>query len=332
MSIVVDLIVRRKEDSVLGDVGKLNLSVGEKVIVDIDQSQEIGTVSSKERFIEKHKQDVYRISRKLTKEDCPRMRDNKQKCIEAGKIIIQKIEDYELDMKLTCVEFSFDRSRLFVYYTADSRIDFRQLIKDLGHLLKTRIQMVQIGVRDEAKMLGGFGPCGCQLCCKTFLKTFNSVTVEMAKIQDPSLNIAKMTGVCGRLMCCLGYEDAFYSEQAKKLPKQGSRISVADGQGIVTHVNYIKDEVTVELPDKQYKKYKSTQINSVISTPSEERQNNAQNQQKNNSNQPNNNQKPSNPNGGQRNNNQNNNQKNNNQNNNQRNNNHQNRKFFNKPK
>ncbi|MFH0807411.1 MAG: regulatory iron-sulfur-containing complex subunit RicT [Elusimicrobiota bacterium] len=260
MPVVVDLLVRRKEDTIYGDVGKFNLNLGEKVIVDIDQTQEVGTVLTNERLIEKHKMEVHKIIRKLTNDDVPRLKDNCQRNIQASKSIIQKIEDYELAMKLTCVEYSFDRSRLFIYYTADTRIDFRQLIKDLGHILKTRIQMVQIGVRDEAKMLGGFGPCGCQLCCKTFLKTFSSVTVEMAKIQDPSLNIAKMTGVCGRLMCCIAYEDAFYSAQAKRMPKYNSKVQTPEGPGIVTNVNYIKDEVTVELSEKQTKKFKADQV------------------------------------------------------------------------
>src|SRR3989339_1913825 len=255
MPVVVDLKIRRKEDIIYGDVGKLNLNVGDRILVDIDQAQEVGAVLTTERLIEKKKMEVFKISRKIGNEDLPRMKENCQRNTEAGKIIVQKIDDYELDMKLTCVEYTFDRSRLFVYYTAETRIDFRQLIKDLGHLLKTRIQMVQIGVRDEAKMLGGFGPCGCQLCCKTFLKTFNSVTVEMAKLQDPSLNISKMTGVCGRLMCCIAYEDAFYSEQAKKIPRAGSRVNTPEGQGIITQINYIKDEVTVELPEKQFKKF-----------------------------------------------------------------------------
>jgi len=261
MPIVVDLLVRKKEQKVLGEAGSLDLAVGDRVIVDIDQTQEVGVVVSKERMVEKVKTDVYKILRKLTQDDILRLKENEEKNVEAIKIVMQKIEDHELNMKLTCVEYSLDRTKLFIYYTADTRIDFRQLIKELGHALKTRIQMVQIGVRDEAKLLGGIGPCGRMLCCKSFLKDFNSVTIDMAKLQDPSMNVGKLSGVCGRLMCCLAYEDSFYSEQDKKMPKIGSKIRTPEGTGTVTSVHYIKEEITVELEDKQIKKFNINELN-----------------------------------------------------------------------
>ncbi len=255
MPIVVDLLVRRKEQKVIGDAGALDLVVGDKVVVEIDQAQEVGIVSSKEKMVEKVKGDIYKILRKLSQDDILRLEENKEKNIEATKVILQKIEDHELNMKLTFVEYSLDRTKLFIYYTAETRIDFRQLIKELGHALKTRIQMVQIGVRDETKMLGGIGPCGRVFCCKSFLKDFTSVTVDMVKFQDPSMNIGKMSGVCGRLMCCLAYENDFYSKQYKKMPKTGSKINTPEGPGIVTSVHYIKEEITVELADKQVRKF-----------------------------------------------------------------------------
>jgi len=152
-------------------------------------------------------------------------------------------------MKLTCVDYTFDCNKLFVYYTAEGRVDFRELIKDLGYLLKTRIQMVQIGVRDEAKMLGGFGPCGLPICCGSFLKNFRPVSIDMAKEQDLSLNPAKISGVCGRLMCCLAYENDFYHEARKDFPKVSSKVATEDGIGVVKAINILRGEVTVEYAD-----------------------------------------------------------------------------------
>ncbi|OIO73882.1 MAG: hypothetical protein AUJ85_06995 [Elusimicrobia bacterium CG1_02_37_114] len=264
MPIVVDLLVRKKETEILGDAGRLDLSVGDRVLVDIEQGLEIGLVNSKERLIEKKKGEIYKIVRKLTEEDLPRIEENKKKGMEATKTVLQKIEDCELDMKLTYTEYNFDRTKLFIYYTSDTRVDFRQLIKDLGHVLKTKIQMVQIGVRDETKMLGGIGPCGRVLCCKSFLKNFVSVSVESAKQQDVSFNIAKLSGLCGRLMCCLSYESDFYNEQFKKLPRIGSKVHTPEGPGSVLSVNCIKEEVTVELGDKQVRKFPFSKISSSL--------------------------------------------------------------------
>ncbi|MDI6641063.1 MAG: regulatory iron-sulfur-containing complex subunit RicT [Elusimicrobiota bacterium] len=256
MPIIVDLVIRKKPEIVLGDVGELDLSIGDKVIVDIDNTQELALVSSKERLIEKPKKDVYKILRKFTEEDNQRLEHNKLKAQEVKKTVLQKIEDYEISMKLISVEYSFDRTKLFIYYTAETRIDFRQLIKELGHMLKTRIQMVQIGARDAAKILSGIGPCGRIFCCCLFLKNFSSVSVEMAKIQDPTQNITKLSGPCGRLFCCLAFESEFYSEQEKKLPAIDSKIQTPDGLGRVIAVHYIKEEVTVELSNKQIKKFR----------------------------------------------------------------------------
>jgi len=264
MPIVVDLLVRKKETEILGDAGRLDLSVGDRVLVDIEQGLEIGLVNSKERLIEKKKGEIYKIVRKLTEEDLPRIEENKKKGMEATKTVLQKIEDCELDMKLTYTEYNFDRTKLFIYYTSDTRVDFRQLIKDLGHVLKTKIQMVQIGVRDETKMLGGIGPCGRVLCCRSFLKNFVSVSVESAKQQDVSFNIAKLSGLCGRLMCCLSYESDFYNEQFKKLPRIGSKVHTPEGPGSVLSVNCIKEEVTVELGDKQVRKFPFSKISSSL--------------------------------------------------------------------
>ncbi len=211
-------------------------------------------------MLEKLRGEIKFILRKVNEYDLKKIEENKRKEKEAFKACLQKIEDRESKMKLTSVEYTFDRNKLFVYYTAEGRIDFRELIKDLGYLLKTRIQMVQIGVRDEAKMLGGFGPCGRQLCCMTFLKDFKPVAIEMAKEQDLSLNPTKISGICGRLMCCLTYEYDLYKEAQKKLPKLGTKVTTRYGEGIVKAVNVLSEEITLECENGVLKKVSAKEI------------------------------------------------------------------------
>lgn len=264
MPIVVGLIVRRLKEKILGDTGHFDLAVGDRVIVETEHGQEIGTVYEREKMVDKPKQPVDKVARKLTHEDDIRAKENEEKEHQAFKIVMQKIEDHELAMKLTCVQYTFDRSKLFIYYTAETRVDFRELIKDLGHILKTRIQMVQIGVRDEAKMIGGIGTCGRKLCCKDFLKDFSSVTIDMAKEQELSLNTAKLSGLCGRLMCCIAFEHECYKQARKKLPKIGSKVHTPNGPGTVVGLNCMKEEVSVEMTDKHVKVFKSEQLSHTL--------------------------------------------------------------------
>ncbi len=265
MPIVVGLMVRRMRDKILGDTGHLDLLIGDKVVIETDHGQELGFVCERERMVEKSKDPIGKVVRKMTKDDTQRLKENEAKDQQALKIVMQKIEDHELAMKLTCVQYTFDRSKLFVYYTAENRVDFRELIKDLGHILKTRIQMVQIGVRDEAKMIGGIGTCGRCLCCMGFLKEFSSVTIDMAKEQDLSLNTSKLSGLCGRLMCCLAYEHDNYKQCKKKLPHYGTKVHTPEGQGTVVGVNCLKEEVTVELAgSKQPKVFPLDQVSHTL--------------------------------------------------------------------
>jgi cell fate regulator YaaT (PSP1 superfamily) len=264
MPIVVGLMIRRIREKVYGDTGHLDLVVGDRVVVETEHGQEIGMVCEREKMIEKTKDPVGKVLRKLGHEDKARIAENETKNHQALKIVLQKIEDHELQMKLTCVQYTFDRSKLFVYYTAENRVDFRELIKDLGHILKTRIQMVQIGVRDESKMIGGLGPCGRKLCCQSFLKDFTSVTIEMAKEQDLSLNTTKLSGLCGRLMCCIAFEHECYKQTKKKMPHIGSKVRTPAGQGTVAALNCIKEEVTVELGDRQSKVFPLEQVSFTL--------------------------------------------------------------------
>lgn len=254
MPIVAGLLVRRLREKIWGDSGHIDLLVGDRVLVETEHGLEIATVCEKEKMVDKPKEPVGKVVRKATPEDEKRLAENEEKNRQAQKIVLQKVEDHELQMKLTTVQYTFDRSKLFIYYTAETRVDFRELIKDLGHVLKTRIQMVQIGVRDEAKMIGGLGHCGRRLCCQGFLKEFSSVTIDMAKEQDLAINTAKLSGLCGRLMCCLAFENEGYCHMRKNMPKVGMRVNTPAGPAVITAVHILKEEVQVEMAsDKQHK-------------------------------------------------------------------------------
>jgi len=263
MPIVVGVQIRRAKDVFDFLPEGIDLAIGDKCLVETDNGIEVGEVVWPERMIERSKEKLHRVIKKMDSSDWEVVKGNARKESEAFQKVMQKVEEHELKMKLTCVDYTFDCNKLFVYYTAEGRVDFRELIKDLGYLLKTRIQMVQIGVRDEAKMLGGFGPCGLPICCGTFLKSFRPVSIDMAKEQDLSLNPAKISGVCGRLMCCLAYENDFYHESRKNLPKVNSKVTTNDGIGVVKGVNILLDEVTVEYADGMLKKLSRKEVSPV---------------------------------------------------------------------
>ncbi|WP_055668448.1 PSP1 domain-containing protein [Desnuesiella massiliensis] len=187
------------------------------------------------------------VLRIATEEDIQRHNENKTKEKEAFNICLEKIELHGLVMKLIDVEYTFDNNKVIFYFTADGRVDFRELVKDLATIFKTRIELRQIGVRDEAKMIGGLGPCGRPLCCSSFLGDFTSVSIKMAKEQNLSLNPTKISGICGRLMCCLNYEQETYEDIRKKMPRVGSIIRTERGQGEVISNNTIKETVKAKI-------------------------------------------------------------------------------------
>ena len=178
--------------------------------------------------------------------DINKHKENKVKEKDALEICLKKVEEHKLNMKLIDVEYTFDNNKVIFYFTEDGRVDFRELVKDLATIFKTRIELRQIGVRDEAKMLGGLGPCGRPLCCSTFLGDFASVSIKMAKEQNLSLNPTKISGICGRLMCCLNYEQSTYEDIRKRLPKAGSIVSMGDFKGEVVSNNTVKESVKVK--------------------------------------------------------------------------------------
>ena len=231
--------------------GGMKFKVGDYVIVEADRGLDYGQVlSDMEAVLDNDAEEPLRkIVRKANPWDVVQVDKNKKKIKEAMDSCSKKIKERKLAMKLIDAEFSFDRSKIVFYFTAEGRVDFRDLVKDLASAFKTRIELKQIGVRDEAKMLGGLGPCGRALCCATHLKDFEPVTIKMAKEQNLPLNPTKISGLCGRLMCCLGYEYSTYRDLMKGMPHEGEIIKTPKGNGKVLSVNALRRAVTVELED-----------------------------------------------------------------------------------
>jgi len=229
----------------------MSFTVGEYVIVEADRGLECGqVVSDIEVVLDKDiKQPLLKVIRKATQGDLYQIEKNKKRIEDIVATCEKKIEEYKLDMKLVDAKYSFDRSKIIFYFTAEDRVDFRDLVKDLAKIFKARIELKQIGVRDEAKLLDGFGPCGRRLCCAKFLKKFEPITIKMAKEQNLPLNPTKISGCCGRLMCCLGYEYGTYKKLMKGMPKEGHIIKTKQGKGKIISVNALKREAVVELDD-----------------------------------------------------------------------------------
>ena len=226
-----------------------SLDKGTNVIVETARGLEFGEVAITNSKIKEDKivAPLKNVIRVATDEDAKTFEENERKATEAYKVCEEKIIKHDLDMKLIDVEYTFDNTKLLFYFTADGRIDFRDLVKDLAAIYKTRIELRQIGVRDEVKMLGGYGMCGRELCCCNHLTDLNPVSIKMAKEQGLSLNPTKISGVCGRLMCCLKHEHEVYEEQLSRLPNAGSLVKTPEGKGTVEEVEVLKEEVRVKL-------------------------------------------------------------------------------------
>ena len=229
--------------------GNQKIPVGERVIVETARGVECGTVvignfMAEDEDIVHPLKEIFRIA---TPQDMKMLEKNKARKDEIMKVFTEKIAEHKLSMKPIDVESTFDGGKIMFYFTAESRVDFRDLVKDLAGIYRTRIELRQIGVRDEAKMLGGLGICGRQLCCSSFLGEFQPVSIKMAKEQSLSLNPTKISGTCGRLMCCLKYEQNSYEELLKITPKIGALVETAEGKGIVTDANLLTGTLKVSL-------------------------------------------------------------------------------------
>lgn len=232
------------------DPDGIQASKGSRVIVETARGVECGEVAMPNRPIpdEEIVKPLKKVIRAASKEDLAKVAENRRKERHAFSVCQKKIADHQLQMKLVDVEYTFDNNKILFYFTADGRVDFRDLVKDLAGVFHTRIELRQIGVRDESKMLGGIGICGQPFCCSRFLKDFQPVSIKMAKAQGLSLNPAKISGSCGRLMCCLAYEQPAYEYLNSITPGVGSIVNTPDGTGVVTEVNVISGVLRVR-PD-----------------------------------------------------------------------------------
>ncbi|MGX6961601.1 PSP1 domain-containing protein [Vagococcus xieshaowenii] len=236
----------------LGEANK-TYSYNERVLVETDKNQQLGYVAIAERELSKEElpEGLKSILRSATKKDLEQEAQNIKDANHAFKLAKVKIKEHGLEMKLAKADYSFDRAKLMFQFTSDGRVDFRDLVRDLASEFRTRIELRQIGIRDEAKILGGIGPCGRPLCCSTFLGDFMPVSIKMAKDQNLSLNQTKISGLCGRLMCCLKYENDMYEEARRELPDYGYEVETPDGKGRVVGLNLLDRVIKVRLFGKE---------------------------------------------------------------------------------
>jgi cell fate regulator YaaT (PSP1 superfamily) len=230
----------------------IELSIGDEVIVETERGLQYGFVTTNINEIKEESlvAPLSSVIRKASKEDTKKYNKN----INDAKKVLQKCRDlaekYELNMYIIDASFTHDRNQLFIRFMSDNRVDFRNLAKDLANIYKTRIELRQIGVRDRAKEIGGYGPCGRPLCCSKFMNDFDSISINMAKTQNIALNPSKINGICGRLMCCLKYENECYKECSKGLPQMNKKVKTPDGEGKVVALDVLKGTYKVNIPDK----------------------------------------------------------------------------------
>ncbi|NJD03204.1 MAG: stage 0 sporulation family protein [Ruminiclostridium sp.] len=231
------------------DPDEFNINSGMNIIVETARGIEFGeaVISNREVLEDEIVAPLKKVMRIASEEDTKHAQENGKKEKEAFATCLQKIKDHNLEMKLIDVEYTFDNNKILFYFTADGRVDFRELVKDLAAVFKTRIELRQIGVRDESKMMGGIGVCGRVLCCSSYLGEFQPVSIKMAKEQGLSLNPTKISGTCGRLMCCLKYEQDAYEQIIKRAPKIGAIVETPDGQGVVMNTSLLKEIIKVKL-------------------------------------------------------------------------------------
>lgn len=281
MTKIVGVRFRNAGKSYYFDPKDMELFVNDKVIVETARGIELGTVTipAMEVDDEKVSQPLKEVTRKATEEDIKKSTDNMAAEKDAYKICMEKIAKHNLEMKLVQAEYTFDKSKLLFYFTADGRVDFRELVKDLASVFHTRIELRQIGVRDETKILGGIGICGRELCCKTYLTEFAPVSIKMAKEQNLSLNPTKISGVCGRLMCCLKNEEDTYEYLNKTTPKRGDIVATAGGEtGEIIDVNVLRQTLRVLFEENDNKEVREYAVDEVTVKGHKKKGQNNQNQ------------------------------------------------------
>ena len=245
--------------------GSIKFSAGDRVIVDTARGTEMGTVKIANKSVPESEivSPLKAITRLATKDDIARDAKNHDMEFEAALICKKKIAAHGLGMRLVGVEYTFDNSKLIFYFTCESRVDFRELVKDLASTFRTRIELRQIGIRDAAKLMGGLGVCGRKYCCAGFLSDFVQVTIKMAKEQNFSLNSAKVSGACGRLMCCIRYEHEAYEDALKVTPPVGTVVMTSEGEGTVIEIKPLAREIKVKITDKEKDAVKNYKVSDV---------------------------------------------------------------------
>lgn len=245
--------------------GNIKFNEGDRVIVDTARGTEMGTVKIPNKTVSESDivSPLKAVTRLATKDDIARDAKNHDMEFEAALICKKKIAAHGLGMRLVGVEYTFDNSKLIFYFTCESRVDFRELVKDLASTFRTRIELRQIGIRDAAKLMGGLGVCGRKYCCAGFLSDFVQVTIKMAKEQNFSLNSAKVSGACGRLMCCIRYEHEVYEEALKVTPPVGTVVMTSDGEGTVIETKPLAKELKVKITDKEKDAIKNYKVSDV---------------------------------------------------------------------
>ncbi|MFH1416327.1 MAG: regulatory iron-sulfur-containing complex subunit RicT [Elusimicrobiota bacterium] len=241
---------------------RTEVKIGDRVLVSTGNGLEAAVVIETSETGDEKKTDM-EIIRHLNDDDKRVLEENSEYTKKMLPDVVKAVKEEKLAMNLTKIAYTYDRQKLYIYYTADSRVDFRKFIRILGAKLKVRIQMVQIGVRDKASIVGGIGICGREICCSRFLRNIESVNIDMARNQRISLNPENISGCCGRLLCCLRYEDDLYREAKKELPKVGYKVNTPSGKGEVTEVNYVTRIVKVKLETGVINDYKSSEITSA---------------------------------------------------------------------
>lgn len=249
---IVGVAFQNNKKTYYFDPADLNLEAGTSVIVETSRGMECGTIVIENKTIQQDefKHPLKKVLRVATNRDLRQVERNREREQFAMEVCGQQVEKHKLDMKLIGAEYAFDRSKVVIYFTADGRVDFRELVKDLAAVLKTRIELRQIGVRDEAKLLGGIAVCGREFCCSSFLTDFQPVSIRTAKEQGLSLNPSKISGACGRLMCCLRFEEDSYKELNRITPPQGATVETPKGRGVVTAANVLSGNLQVRVRDE----------------------------------------------------------------------------------
>jgi len=238
------------------DLHNVECGRGDQVILEVERGTEFGRVVSDISKGCKDRQDKTdgKVLRRVTEGDLNQIHNNQLKAQDSINVCVRKINERKLDMQIVKAEYTFDCSKIIFFFVAEGRVDFRSLVKDLAKIFRVRIELKQIGVRDKAKIIGGYGVCGRELCCSSYMKNFHPLSIKMAKEQNLPLNPSRISGVCGRIKCCMAYEFSVYKELARTLPRMGEKISTPDGRGKVMDVNILKRVVLVDLGEGKFKK------------------------------------------------------------------------------